>query len=139
VESVNYTNRFDYAHDQEGRPFPLLPLRISLERPPLRASDVDGYLDTVAYRSLFNGQIATLLGLDLSSGPLHTYVSTMGIRIEARIHEVWVSNTDLGSFRMKVGFSTRPITRNLLSRDFLNLIQLGFRERHLRFFVTPTP
>jgi hypothetical protein len=38
-----------------------------------------------------------------------------------------------------VGFSSGEIHRNLLGRDFFNLAQIGFRERHLTFFITPSP
>ena len=139
METVTYTDRFEYTHDQQGRTFPLLPLRISLQYPPSAVRDVDGYLDTLAYRSLFDGQIARLLGLDLFAGRVFEYRSTMGISIEARLHQVWLSHPNLGAFQLEVGFSIVPITRNLLSRDFLNRIQIGFREHLLTFFVTPTP
>ena len=46
---------------------------------------------------------------------------------------------DLGEFELEIGFSESPIRRNILGRDFFNLLQIGFRERYLVFYVTPTP
>jgi len=31
------------------------------------------------------------------------------------------------------------ISRNLIGRDFFNLVQVGFREKYLTFYLTPTP
>jgi hypothetical protein len=137
VETVVYTNRFDYTHTPDGKTLILLPLQISSDIPPTKARDVDCYLDLIAYRSLFNGQIATLLGIDLSKGNSTTYKSTFGITIEATLHKVYLTHPVLGSFLLEVGFSKFPITRNLLSRDFFNLLQIGFREHDLRFFIKP--
>jgi len=43
------------------------------------------------------------------------------------------------SYALEIGFSENPIRRNLLGRGFFNLIQIGFRERYLTFYMTPTP
>jgi len=66
-------------------------------------------------------------------------VSVAGVGLTARLHRVQLVHPVLGSFALEVGFSTVPISRNLLGRDFFNFIQIGFRERYLTFYVTPTP
>ena len=40
---------------------------------------------------------------------------------------------------MELRFSIGQIQRNLLGRDFFNLMQIGFRERHLEVFLTASP
>jgi hypothetical protein len=62
-----------------------------------------------------------------------------GAGVEARLHWVRLSHPELGDFDLEIGFTESPISRNLLGRDFFNLIQIGFRERYLTFYATPTP
>ena len=59
--------------------------------------------------------------------------------LPATLHAVQLSHADLGTFELEVAFSTTEIRRNLLGRDFFDLVQIGFREHHLAFFITPTP
>ena len=40
---------------------------------------------------------------------------------------------------LDIGFSTVPLRRNLLGRDFFNLVQIGFRERQQVFYVRGEP
>ncbi|MBI3300886.1 MAG: hypothetical protein HYZ72_02245 [Deltaproteobacteria bacterium] len=117
----------------------MLVLQMASPDHPEQALDIDAYLDSGAQRSLFDGGIGTALGLDLFSGPEIRYVSIAGTGLAARLHQVRLAHPALGSFELEVGFSTVPISRNLLGRDFFNLVQIGFRERYLVFYVTPTP
>lgn len=139
MEIVSYLLRFDYRYDAAGEPFPMLQPKISSPRDPERAVEVDAFLDSGAQRSLFQGWIATVLGFDLLAGDSIRYVSTIGRGTEARLHTIRLSHPDLGDFQLQVGFSTAEISRNLLGRDFFNLVQIGFRERHWAFYITPTP
>ncbi len=137
--TVSYEHQFDYFHDQRGERFPALQIRIATPGNPEQALDIDAYIDSGAERSLLDGSIGRALGLDLFAGRQIPYVSTIGVRMEGWLHRVRLSHPDLGYFELEVGFSTGTIRRNLLGRDFFNLIQIGFRERHLAFYVTPTP
>jgi hypothetical protein len=101
--------------------------------------DIDAYLDSGAERSLFEGWITRAIGLDLLAGRTIPYASLTRQTIEGRLHPVRLSHPSLGHFELEVGFSTGNISRNILGRDFFNLIQVGFRENHLAFYVTPTP
>ena len=139
MTTVSYSRRFNYLYDLQNQRFPGLPLRISSPNHPEQELDIDAGLDSGAQRSLFNGEIGRVLGLDLFSGREVAYVSTTGVSVIARMHPVSLSHPALGRFRLEVGFSTTHIRRNLLGRDLFNLIQIGFRERHLTFYVTPTP
>lgn len=137
--TVTYEHAFPYTYDPRGEPFPTLTLRLSRPGQTEPALDIDAYLDSGARRSLVEGRLAAALGIDLFRGPEVRYVSTSGAAITARLHRIQLSHPALGSFELEVGFSTIPITRNLLGRDFFNLIQIGFRERHLTFYLTGAP
>jgi hypothetical protein len=62
-----------------------------------------------------------------------------GFSITGRIHQIELSHLDLGRFPLDAAISTVPIRRNLLGRDFLQYIQIGFREFHHNFMITATP
>lgn len=137
--AVQYAYELAYTRDPlTGDPFPILPLRIATPNNPGTALDINAYLDSGAQRSLFDGWIAISLGLDLLSGQALSYGSLGGM-IQGRLHQIRLSHLDLGEFDLEIGFSENPIRRHILGRDFFNLIQIGFRERYLTFYVTPTP
>lgn len=136
---AQYAYEFAYTHDPlSGDTFPILPLRIANPHNPGRALDINTYLDSGAQRSLFDGWIAADLGFNLLSGRALSYGS-LGGSIGGRLHQVRLFHPNLGEFDLEIGFSENLIPRNILGRDFFNLIQIGFRERYLAFYVTPTP
>lgn len=139
VFPVIYQHQRNYLFVGEGRRFPGLPIQVQNPNAPDRLIEIPAFLDSGAEYSLFNGWIADSIGLDLYAGPERRYAPTRGDSLEARIHRVNLVHPELGTFDLNIGFSTDEIRRNLLGRDFFNLIQIGFRERHLVFYVTPTP
>lgn len=100
---------------------------------------VQAHIDTGAEFSVFSGFIARGIGLDLLAGDHITLVPTAGQGFAARLHRVRISHDILGSFELNVAFTLDEIRRNLLGRDFLNLIQIGFRERQSMMYVTAHP
>ena len=136
---VTYTHQHGYLHVDRNRRFPGLVIQVQNPNSPDTPVEVPAHLDSGAEYSLFDGWIAQSVGLDLYSGPERRYAPTKGDSVEARVHRVNLVHPDLGRFALDVGFSTDQIRRNLLGRDFFNLIQIGFRERHSVFYVTPTP
>lgn len=136
--TVSYTYQFNYREFSGGR-YPILQLSVSNPSDPEQAVDIDAYLDSGAERSLFTRSIARVVGLDLLSGTPKKYSSTAGSSVEARLHQVKLSHPNLGSYNLEIGFSVGEIQRNLLGRDFFNEVQIGFRERHFSYYVTPTP
>lgn len=136
--TVSYTYQFNYR-EFSGRRYPILQLSVSNPGDPEQAVDIDAYLDSGAERSLFTGSIARAVGLDLLSGTTKKYTSTAGSSVEARLHRVKLSHPNLGNYNLEIGFSVGDIQRNLLGRDFFNEVQIGFRERHFSYYVTPTP
>lgn len=137
--AVNYEYQFGYPSDLRGRRFPRLTLRMTSPRDSELSLDVDAYLDSGAERSLFDGSIARALGVDLLRGETITYASTAGVGLHAVLHKVHLHHEDLGRFNLEVVFSTVPISRNLLGRDFFDHVQIGFREHHSSFLITATP
>jgi hypothetical protein len=134
---VEYEHLLDYLRDKNGVPFP--GLRIEICRPDLSNSAivVPAHLDSGASRSIFDGEIAETIGLDLLSGSNVTYQSTTGAVVEAGLHEVRLAHPSLGACILEVGFSTTKIARNLLGRDFFDLFQIGFREHRLQIYLSP--
>jgi hypothetical protein len=63
----------------------------------------------------------------------------MGQELEGRVLPVRISHPDLGHFTIDLGFALWDAPRSLLGRDFLNLVQIGFRERQLEFYIEPAP
>lgn len=106
---------------------------------PAQAVGIDAFIDSGAEGSLFQGWIPESIGLALLDGERKRYAPVHGVPLEARLHRVTLSHTELGSFELELGFCTVEISRNLLGRDFLNLIQVGFRENQQTFFISPTP
>ncbi len=139
VPIVDYEYQIEYAHDPDGNRFPRLSFQVARADDPAVTVDTNAYLDSGAARSLFSGRIGMALGIDVLSGPDLTFQNTTGSRLVATLHPVRLTHPDLGSFTLEVGFSTTDIYRNLLGRDFFNLVQIGFRERFLTLFVTPSP
>ena len=116
-------------------------LQIEIVNPidPAQRVDVDAYLDTGASRSVFFGWIPAAIGLALLDGQPITYVNNMGHEQEGRGLNVLVGHPDLGQFPLDIGFAMWDAPRSLLGRDFLNLVQVGFRERQQAFYIEPSP
>jgi hypothetical protein len=139
VPTITYTYQFPYGYSPQGRPFPILSLRLLNPTDTALSVEVAAYLDSGTDRSLFDGTLTHALGIDLLRGKRITFLSTGGTGIGAFLHPVKISHADLGQFDLDVAFSSVALARNLLGRDFFNLVQVGFREHHLVFYVTPEP
>lgn len=101
--------------------------------------DMDAHLDSGAELSLFNGDFLTALNITLINSKPKGYSPTVGPSVTGYMHNVRLTVPGVGNFDLEVGFSDVPIRRNLLGRDFFNLVQIGFREHQLQFFIDPTP
>ena len=139
MTTVAYSHVFGYRYDEGGQRFPQLSFRVANPQDPSLAVDVDAFLDSGTERTLIDGQVAAILGLELFEGPRLTFETTAGGLLPAVQHRVVLAHAELGSFEMLTAFSTAAIRRNLLGRDFFDQVQIGFRERHFEFYVSPTP
>jgi hypothetical protein len=135
--SVIYRHRFNYREFQSGH-YPILQLRLTYPGNN-DAIDVDAYLDSGAERSLFDGSLLGAFGIPLINEKPKTYASTAGATVVGYLHNVRLTLPDVATFNLEVGFSNGNIRRNLLGRDFFNLVQIGFRERHLEYYLTAVP
>jgi hypothetical protein len=88
---------------------------------------------------LFNGGLLAALEVELMNGNPKYYGTTFGDTVSAYLHTVRLTVPSAGDFDLQIGFSNGDIRRNLLGRDFFNLVQVGFRERQMEYFLTPTP
>ncbi len=137
--TVVYQYEYPYRYTEKGNRYPLLQIRLANLTDSSNVLEVDAYLDSGTARSLFDGQLAQAIGLDLMAGQEESYSPTAGGSMWARIHRVGIEHPDLGRFQLEVGFSDIPIRRNLLGRDFFALVQVGFRERNSTFYLTNVP
>jgi hypothetical protein len=139
VITVAYDYEFPYSNDESGDLFPRITVRVSNAASPTSSLDVVAYLDSGAQASLFAGFICQAVGLQTLDGEQRTYRTASGAEIDARLHDVRLAHPNLGEFALKLGFTIQPLSRNLLGRDFFNLIQIGFREHHSKFLVAIEP
>jgi len=80
--------------------------------------EMNAELDSGAEYSLFQGHWARAIELDLFKGMPFTFGLANGFDLDARILPVAVSVGELGRFNLKARFSTGPLRRNILGRDF---------------------
>jgi len=139
MPTIEYPYQFDYTYDEHGDLFPRLPLGVSRPGHSGKPVDIDAHVDSGAERSLFDGWIGASLGIDVLAGSRFAFETTMGSVLTATMHTVQLLHPELGTFELEVGFSSSHIRRNLLGRDFFNLVQIGFRERHSLFYVSARP
>jgi hypothetical protein len=140
---VEYPYRYAYR-DYAGSLFPFFIVTVRNPSNNL-AVEQDAFLDSGASRSIFQGEIARMLDLDLLAGEAWSFRTATREVVQARIHDVQIVLPDTEdesappAFNVSLAFSLRNIERNLLGRDFFNLVQLGFREHRSEFFLEPSP
>jgi hypothetical protein len=100
---------------------------------------MDAHLDSGTSQSLFNGLFLVGLGIEVVNANRKIYSTTDGHTITAYLHDVRLRILEIGDFDLTIGFSEIDIKRNLLGRDFFNLIQIGFREHQMQYFLNVTP
>ena len=137
MPDVSYRISLDYPRDpRTGDSFP--GLWTGVGRPGNKSElAVHCHLDSGAELSLFDGQIALGIGLELRRGEVKAYGASSGATFLARLHRIRLSHVELGEHELRVGFSEQPIARNLLGRDFLRLFQIGFWESPSTLLFTP--
>lgn len=123
----------------------MLTVRLRNAATQMGEVEVDAFLDSGASRSIFQGDLAPALGLDLLDGRPWRFQANNGSEVEARIHQLEIIlSLEPGtpaaiSARLDLALATSSIARNLLGHDFFDLVQVGFREHFLEFLLEPTP
>ena len=141
---VEYSHRYEYRVFADNR-FPILTVEIRNPNNRELAVEQDAFLDSGASRSIFGGEIPAMLGLNLLDGQPWYFETNTGEGMEARIHTVQIvlpASEDEpvpAPIALDLAFALADVRRNLLGRDFFNLVQIGFRERQLAFFLLPSP
>lgn len=118
---------------------PVITVSMSLPDDAESGVDIDAFLDSGTSTSLFNGSFLQGLDVQVMNDRSKTFTTTSGIPLTAYLHPVRLTLPDVGVFQLNVAFSIDPIIRNLLGRDFFNLVQIGFRENHSQYFLISTP
>lgn len=131
--TVDYTHRFNYREVMEGHS-PILAVTLSMGDESAEV-DADAYLDSGASLSIFDGSFVRALGGQLINDRRRTFYSTAGSSVRAYLHPVRMPVPDLGVFELDAAFSDTPLSRNVLGRDFFNLVQIGFRDRYREFYI----
>ena len=140
MPDVSYDHQLPYLYPENGGP-PYPGLSIQLQNPtnPDFIVEIDGHVDTGAERCVFDGRMALAIELELMAGQPFTLNATSGPGVPARLHTVRLVHDVLGTFQVEAAFTLGEIRRHLLGRDFLRLVQIGFREHQAEFYVTPAP
>jgi hypothetical protein len=136
--TVIYQHKFNYTAAVQGS-CPVLQLSLRRQDNPEIGIDTEAYLDSGAEASLFNGGLLAALEMELLNGSPKPYSTTFGDSVTAYLHKVQLTLPAVGEFDLEIGFSNGEIRGNLLGRDFFNLVQVGFRERQMEYFLTSTP
>jgi hypothetical protein len=135
---VDYPYSFNYSQLPTGH-FPIVQVRITKPNNQSLGFDTEAYLDSGAERSIFDGSLISALEIELVNRNPKPYSTTTGNTVTGYMHRVGLAIAQVGSYNLEMGFSDAPIRRNLLGRDFFNLVQVGFREHQLQYFLNITP
>jgi len=135
LPTVVYQFKIPYLRRLDGSLFPGLAVELENPRTGATTLEIDAELDSGAEYSLFQGTWALAIGLDLFAGTPFAFGLANGISLDARILPVVVSHAMLGRFHLLARFSTGPLRRNVLGRDFFDLLQVGFDEHHSEVFL----
>ncbi len=142
---AEYLHEIPYTVDERtGRRFPRLLVRLVNPQDEKHAFDTDAFVDTGTEKSVFGSYCAVAIGLSGSDGSPYSWSTSAGGSFSGRLHPVRLLLHDIGEFDLELGFKEEggirdDLRRNLLGRDFLDQIQIGFREHHQVFFIPPTP
>jgi hypothetical protein len=97
--------------------------------------EISAELDSDAEYSRFEGRPARLIGLNLFDVEPFEFGLVNGASLEARILPVVIRHNELRRFNLRVRFSTSPLRRNILGRDFFDLLKVGFNEHHSEVYL----
>ena len=139
MPDVSYAHQLPYLNPEHGPSYPGLLIQLQNPADLDLVVEISAHVDTGAERCVLDGRMALAIELDLMAGLPFKLTATSGHGIEARLHNVRILHELLGVFQVEAAFTVGEIRRQLLGRDFLKLIQIGFREQLAEFYVTPTP
>ena len=128
---VDFDTLHCYATERVGISVPLV-LKSGDKSVRLAAS-----IDTGATFCLFRAELATTLGLDLTSGELKRF-RTANSYFDAYGHEVELSVLGLAMFSIVYFFADAAINKNVLGRvGWLDRVRLGLVEHDSHIYLAP--
>jgi hypothetical protein len=128
---LDFDTLHSYATERAGISVPVV-LKSGDKRVQLAAS-----IDTGASFCLFRAELATALGLDLTSGELKRF-RTANSNFDAYGHEVEVSVLGLTTFSTVYFFADAAINKNVLGRvGWLDRVRLGLVEHDSNIYLAP--
>ena len=98
LHSLSYQLRLPYLHRPDGASFPGLIVDLQHPESVTSAVEIRAELDSGAEYSLFQGALATAVGLDLFGGERFAFTLASGAILEARILPIVLSHAELGRF-----------------------------------------
>ena len=134
--TIAYQIAVSYLRRASGSLYPALFVELQNLSNPAKSIQIAAELDSGAEYSLFEGKLAIAIGLDLFGGKPFAFELNNGVALDARILPVAISHDDLGRLNLDARFSTGPLRRNILGRDFFDLLQVGFDEHHSEVYLS---
>jgi hypothetical protein len=137
LTTVVYQLRVPYLRRFNGSLFPGLVVALQNRSTGEQTVEINAELDSGAEYSLFKGEWAVAIGLDLFGGTPFAFGLANGISLDSRILPVVLSHAELGRFELDARFSTGPLRSNILGRDFFDLLQVGLTNITRKFSWEP--
>jgi len=148
MPEIHYSHLFSYRplpdfREKPGYPnyFPAIPVRLVNRQDRAREKDVVAVLDSGAYVSVFDGEIASELGLNLCQGRPDSLNTASGETVRVWLHQIYIKlegAADVLEIESEVAFTEARFSRNLLGRrDFFQALQIGFNEGAGEIYLEP--
>ncbi len=136
MDTISYRFRLSYLRRSNGSLFPGLAVELQDPLTGAKTMEIDAELDSGAEYSLFEGSLASAIGLDLFDGRSFAFRLNNGVPLDSRILPVVITHRGLGDFNHNLRFSTAPLNSNILGRDFFDLLIIGFDEHHSEVYLS---
>jgi predicted aspartyl protease len=132
---IRFSHVLPYRDDDvTGALAPAVRLELCSPLDPANAIDITAHLDSGASETIFQGDLAALIGLELLEGVDKRFTTSTGAPVNAKVHRVRVAHSILGGYEMNVAFSMGALSRNLLGLDFFRMFKVCFREYHQELY-----
>lgn len=101
-----------------------------------RTTEIRAELDSGAEYSLFEGQLAVSIGINIFAGEPFAFRLANGTGLETRVLPVLVLHPELGAVPLRIRFTTGPSPINILGWDFFDFVLVGFDEHHSEVYLS---
>jgi hypothetical protein len=136
VITVTYQFRVPYLRRIDGSLFPGLIIELQNPVTGAKTTPIRAELDSGAEYSLFEGELARHIGLEVFDGEPFAFRLASGTSLESRILPIVLCHRELDDTPLLARFSTAPIPTNILGRDFFDFFRVGFDEHHSEVYLS---